>query len=340
MKSLNRGLRQRCTAARLVLCVILVVTTALGLTTLGRAAGIITHAEVVERAIELLDEQAYPDLVNLLNEYREVVIYGSMFPDWAFTKFNADLSEVAHDTCLSLNCSTNRFRDALAAHLVPAFRNPQSEDDRKAIAFLFGLIAYQETDNFWHFSQPGSSLAFESALSLQNAILGTAVELVTELVITRNFLGIKHRPEFWYPADAIVITYKDLGVIDMTVEDLKVGKDRQAVQYYAEIFAAFFIFPKLSLSIDQPFISYVEAYPSGGLNNAAEHTAQAWQQTWDWLSTYTPVISNSLSPAQPDGNDGWYPQPVEISLYTVDSMRNSEVPRSCPSTKIDHLVDE
>jgi hypothetical protein len=299
LKTFKSGLRWRFPAARLVLCVILVATTTLGQTTPGKAAGIITHAEVVERAIELVDKQAYSDLVDLLNEHREVVIYGSMFPDWAFTIFDAALTEVAHDTCHTLNCSTHSFRDAFAAQLVPAFRNPQSEDDRKAIAFLFGLIAHQETDNPWHFSVPGSPLAFESAISLQNAKLGSAAEFVTELLVIRNFLGIKHIPEFWYPEDALVATYKDLGVTDLTVEDLKVGKDRQAAQYYAEIYAAFFVLPKFWGIIDLPFIFFLEAYPSGGLNDGAERTAEAWQQTWDWLSTYKPVTSNSLSPARP-----------------------------------------
>jgi hypothetical protein len=175
----------------------LVATMTTGLTTQGRAAGLITHAEVVDRAIELLDEQAYPDLVEMLKEYQEVVNYGSMFSDWAFTIFDSNLSEVAHDTCGLPYCSTHGFRDALAAYLVPAFRNPQSEDDRKAIAFLFGLIAHQETDNPWHFPQSGSPLAFESAIGLKNAKLGIALEFVTELFVARDLLEFKKIPEFW-----------------------------------------------------------------------------------------------------------------------------------------------
>jgi len=162
---------------------------------------------------------------------------------------------------------------------------------------LFGLIAHQEMDNPWHFSQPGSPLAFEAALSRQNAKLGSVVEFVTDLLIARNFLGIKHRPEFWYPADALVATYKDLGVIDMTVEDLKVGKDRQSIQYYAEILAAFFVLPKYWWNIDLPYIFFLETYPSGGLNDGAEYTAQAWQETWDWFSTYMPSMDGEFRSA-------------------------------------------
>ena len=320
MKTLNKGIRRRFTAVRLVLCVILVATTTLGLTTPGKAAGILTHAEVVERAIELVDKQAYPDLVDMLKEYREVVSYGSMFPDWAYTVFDSDLTEVAHDTCGLPDCSTHSFRDALAAYLVPAFRNPQSEDDRKAIAFFFGLIAHQETDNPWHFPQSGSLLGFESAISLQNTKLGMVLEFETDLLVARDLLGFENIPEFWYPADALLAAYRDADRDDVSVDDLNVGKHRQSVQYYAEIFAALFDPPKFWWVTDLPFIVILKTYPFGGLNDGADHTADAWQQTWDWLSTYTPVTSISLSPAQPDGKNGWYRQSVEISLNASDNL--------------------
>jgi hypothetical protein len=57
-------LRWRFTAARLVMCVILVATPTLELTTPERAAIIITHAEVVS--------------------------YCSMFPDWPFIIYSVD----------------------------------------------------------------------------------------------------------------------------------------------------------------------------------------------------------------------------------------------------------
>ena len=320
MKIHNSRLRRRFTASRLVLCVILVAATTLGLTMPGKAAGLITHAEIVDRAIELLDEQAYPDLVDMLKEYRGVVSYGSMFSDWAFTKFDANLAEVAHDTCGSPYCSTHGFRDTLAAYLVPAFRNPQSEADRKAIAFLFGLISHQETDNPWHFPQSGSPLGFESEISQPNTKLGPVFEFETELFVARNLHGFVNKPEFWFPADALLAAYRDADKDDISVDDLNVGKDLQAIQYYAEMFAAYINPPEHWWTADLPFIDFLETYPFGGLNDGAGHTADAWQQTWDWLSTYTPVTSTSLSPAQPDGNNGWYSQPVEISLTASDNF--------------------
>jgi hypothetical protein len=238
-------------------------------TTPAKAAGIITHAEVVERAIELVDEQAYPELVAMLKKYRGLVTYSSMFSDWGYTVFDGDLAEVVQDACSQPTCSTYGFRKTLATRLVSAFRNPQSEDDRKAIAFLFGLIAHQETDNPWHFSQSGSPLAFEPALSLQNAKLGTVVEFATELPLARNLLGIENMPEFWYPAEALLAAYKDVGRDDVSADDLNVGKDRQATQYYAEIYAAFLARPRFRRITDSPFIFLLETYPPGGLNDAA-----------------------------------------------------------------------
>jgi hypothetical protein len=268
----------------------------------------------------LLNEQAYPDLGYMLEEYREVVSYGSMFPDWGYAMFDPDLAEQAHDTCGSPYCRDHEFRDALVASLVPAFRNPQSEDDLKAIAFLFGVIAHQETDNPWHFPQSDSPLAFEPAISLRRTNLGPVMEFVTELLVARNLLELKNIPEFWYSADALLAAYKDLDKGDVSLDDLKVGKDRQFIQYYAEIAVTFFALPKAWRMADLPFIFVLETYPFGGMNDGALQTAEAWQQTWDWLSTYTPVTSISLSPAQPDGNDGWYRQPVEVSFDASDNF--------------------
>ncbi len=282
------GLRCRFPVARLVLCVLVAVAMTFELPAPGRAAGLITHAESVERAIKLVDEQAYPDLVDMLKEYQDVVSYGSMFSDWAFTVFDSSLSEVPHDTCGLPTCSSHGFRDDLAAHLVSAFQNPQSEDDRKAIAFFFGLIAHQEADNPWHFPQTGSPLGFEAAYSLQKPGLGPVFEFIVELSVARNLFGFENRPEFWYPADALLAAYQEAGIADMSVEKLNVGKDRQSIQYYAEIFAAFFLLPEFWWLVDVPFIYLVETYPSGGLNDGAQHTADAWEQTWDWLSAYSP----------------------------------------------------
>ena len=78
---------------------------------------------------------------------------GAMFPDWQYALGAAQLpgydeNEVAH---------WDPFRDALTAELLAVFKrlpaspDTVSDEDGKAIAFLFGLIAHQEADNPWHF---------------------------------------------------------------------------------------------------------------------------------------------------------------------------------------------
>lgn len=138
-------------AIRLLLCFILAVTLINVRPTPAKAAGLVTHRDVVGRAIAQLDPQSY--LARLLTKYRGAANLGAMFPDWQYA-FKAALMpeynemDVAH---------WDPYRDALTAGLLPVFRRlPASPDDvsvedGRAIAFLFGLIAHQEIDNPWHF---------------------------------------------------------------------------------------------------------------------------------------------------------------------------------------------
>jgi hypothetical protein len=286
MKIRKYGLLRRITAARFVMCLVLIVVACGKFTTPARAAGIITHANVVGRAIELVDEQKYPDLVAILTEYKDIVNYGSMYPDWPFTILDPELSEAIHDTCWTLNCSTHSFRDALAANLAPVFKNPQSEEDYQAIAFLFGVIAHQETDNPWHFSQPDAPLALEAALSSENPKYGTPVEFLAELFVARFIYAAENKPKNWYPSDALMAAFKEIGKSDVTLEDLKNGAVRQNIVFYVEMTVANLPIPMLWQSASQPIVFFFENYPAGGLDDCAEYTARAWERTWDRMSTY------------------------------------------------------
>ena len=144
------GMRHPFPLARNVLCVLLVVAT-LGEPTVSQAEGIITHDAIIQRAIDLIDEGAYPGLTDLLNEYSEVVNYGAMFPDWAFAMGDGNLAEVPHDTAAGQQGKIGPFRAALTANLLRSFRDPGSEDDRRAIAFLLGLISHDDADIPYHF---------------------------------------------------------------------------------------------------------------------------------------------------------------------------------------------
>ena len=189
MKLLSDGLGRRFPAARLALCVILVVAVIGVPASPAQAAGIYTHTWFVERAIQRLAAQGeYAELVSILNKYPATVNYGALFPDITMTN-DRDWAEIAHDTVGARdnyakykefldskgydprisdlqttyykeflkgpNASIPPFRKAIIDQMMDHFRNnPRSEGDEQMIAFLFGVIAHQEADVPWHLHLP------------------------------------------------------------------------------------------------------------------------------------------------------------------------------------------
>jgi hypothetical protein len=323
MKLLNGGPRRRFPVAWRVLCVLAVVAATGGLTTPSQAAGVINHATIVERAIDALDENEYSELKALLEAHLGVVNYGAMYPDWAYA-VSGGLGEAAHDTGAAKEGTIGPFRAALTAYLLPAFReNPQSEDTRKAIAFLLGVISHQEADIPFHF---GNSTGMGiQPMAEQAGIPHWKFELLSD-VILYDGEGV----EWFLPAEALLATYESVdpnNEYNVTKLYLYAARLEQQVQYTLEKVAA--VAYDLSLNLGkrehrekrEAIHAFLESYRPGGLQDGADRTAEAWKQTWNWLNTYTPLTTIALSPPQPDGNDGWYrSQPVTVTLGTTDNF--------------------
>jgi len=324
MRLLGDGLRRRFSAARLALCVILVAAVIGVLPTPGEAEGVITHDAIVQRAIDLIDTKNYPGLADLLNDYPEVVNYGAMFPDWAYAMGDGNLAEVPHDTIAGQQGKVVPFRAALTANLLHSFRNPGSEEDRKAIAFLFGLISHDDADTPYHFGDDtGPGL---QPLTQQAGIPHWAFELGSDLYLAPT---LTYGAEWFLPEKALLTAYQTLdpnNVYHMNAAKLRFGRAAHQAQYTLEKAAAVVVDPSLVVETEdgreklKQFFALMESYTPGGLEHCAGRTAREWQKTWDWLSTYTPVTTISLSPAQPDSDDGAYRQPVTVTLSATDNF--------------------
>ncbi|RPI30560.1 MAG: hypothetical protein EHM70_13595, partial [Chloroflexota bacterium] len=154
----------------------------------GQAAGVYTHTQLVEQAIERLQANGgYTELVNILTAYITDVNYGTIFPDtlcnpmvtddWAlhdtdvvrdvnydnylefldekdYDRTNSDLQTGYYREFLKdpdFYAEFPPYRKALVEQLLESFRrNPRTVLDKQKIAFLFGLIAHQEADVPWH----------------------------------------------------------------------------------------------------------------------------------------------------------------------------------------------
>jgi len=358
--------RQRFLAGRLVLFIFLAVGMVGWPTTSAQAAGIITHTEIVKRAYNKLDKAAYPELATLINSYRGTVNYGSMFPDWGMavdkryklggrqqgdnTDYN-NLSEDAHDTNPVMNWDRNKpdntsyapFRSKLAAALLPTFRrSTRTEDDKKAIAFLFGVIAHQEADGLWHINdrnQRGYGKRW-----------GESADPLIEVYADDHVYDSSNTIDWSFlPSQEIITAYrKDIESDKNKVSDtmLSTGRDTQRMQYsaqggysYAPPCYLLFLLPGwvgLAISITEcalyvssiPFS--IEDYVPGGLQDGARQTARVWQQAWEWLSTYTPYTEVNLSSQPPNGanvEEFWYTQPVNITLSGTDMVNGQINPK-------------
>jgi len=302
---------------------LLVLAAGSGLATPSQACGIINHATIVERAIEALDEEVYSELRALLESHLEVVNYGAMYPDWGYAA-SEGLGELAHDTAAASEGRVGPFRAAFTAYLLPAFRDkPQSEDDRKTIAFLFGLISHQQADIPFHFGD-STGMGIQP-MAEQAGIPHWQFELLSDVILYDG-----ESVEWFLPVEALSATYEDVdseNEYGMTRLYLYAGRLEQQVHYTLERVAA--VAYDLSLKLGKQehrekrdaIYAFLECYRPGGLQDGADYTVEAWKETWNWLNTYTPVTTIALSPAQPDGNEGLYRgQPVTITLDATDNF--------------------
>ena len=269
MKLLSDGQGRRFPAARLALCVILVAAAIGGLPTLSRACGTATHHEIIDRALVLLDKQAYPRLATLLETYHGAVEAGAVFPDWCYVTLGGCGSEPEHWA---------PYRTAYASYLSTFFQAPRDEVDLIAITFFFGLIGHQEADYPWHFGPN----PFESTGASQDHTFGFSIESAADVFVNVDY-GEKDDADVWIvPLDAILYVY---GTMDYNVNKdslisgmntLKTVHDASKVTSQASYW-----WDKLR----HPWTyNNLVSYPYGGLNDGANKTAAAWQAAWHELS--------------------------------------------------------
>jgi hypothetical protein len=321
MRLPDSGLHRRLAKVGLALCMLVAIA---GRPSASQAAGIITHDLITQRAINRINEESYPGLADLLNDYPEVVNYGAMFPDWAYALGDGNLAELAHDTAAGQSGAIGPFRAALTANLLHSFRNPTSQDDRKAVAFLLGLISHDDADIPYHFGD-GTGLGLQP-LAEQAGIRHMDFELGSDLYLAPT---LSSGVDWFLPLGALLAAYKTLDPNDdyhVNATKLRIGRVIHQGQYILESAAALVVDPCLAFGHGEckeeskEFYQLIESYPAGGLQHCAGRTTKGWQDTWDWLSSYTPVTTMTLSPALPGDDTGLDRQPITVTLSATDNF--------------------
>ena len=214
---------------------------------------------------------------------------------------------------------------ALTANLLHPFRNPGSEEDRRAIAFLLGLISHDDADTPYHFGDDtGPGL---QPLTQQAGIPHWAFELGSDLYLAP---ALTYGAEWFLPEKALLTAYQTLdpnNVYHMNVAKLRFGRAAHQVQYTLEKAAAVVVDPSLVVGTEAgreklrgSFSPSWRSTRRAGWSTAPAASPGSGRMTWDWLSTYTPVTTISLSPAQPNSDDGAYRQPVTVTLSATDNF--------------------
>ena len=326
MKTIHVCLRRRFSAARLVLSVILVAVATFGLAKPGQACGPILHLHVLKRALEIIDQQGNKELATLLRENEWQVRYGAVFPDYGYALANDPVFSHFKDTAKWQNYAQKahefEFMKAYIEAVKPTFGSSNPED-RKAMAFLFGLIAHNEADNPFHF---GGNNFISAALQNDKATANAAVsclplgadtgpekhactEMQIDLFVRDRYEGYQlffgwiklgwifgdYCTKWDLPESAktaVITAYgaQTPAITDVTKTNLLDGYNTQITACGIEATS-----PRVALPwVEQNFLTW----PDGGREDMAIQVAAAWQQTWDWFnSTYTPYTEASLSPA-------------------------------------------
>ena len=288
MKLLKGGPHRRFPAARLVLLLILVIAATGGLPTSSQACGIITHHNVTERAAQD-PYQIYGDLAALVAAYPGEVLYGSVFPDWGYhwNVWNQwQFWAQAWHKARSDDAHTEAFLAGYVGHLKATLHSPYTEDDKKAIAFMLGLIAHYEQDEQFH-PQPGDTFERFLVAARTNEYGPDVAEWLIEEDVDlyvrdayEGYLTGNYCNGWQLPNNAkqiILAVYTDiLGSSQVTEADLVAGFNCQGSVCNFEAIEPRDIHPW----VDNNFLNYEH----GGLLAMVGPTQGRWWRAWEALT--------------------------------------------------------
>lgn len=286
----------------------------------AQAAGLYTHTVFIEHSIEQFKKidtsdlsNDYSDIVAILENHGGIVNYGSLFPDVA-SQANGTWGEMVHDTAFLQGCNVGIpiFRNALTTRILPNFKhNPRTAEDEKLIAFLFGLIGHQEADGPWHFCEA----PLESRLNFG----------VTEVDVDFVFYRYdqNNNVEFGYLQNIKPVIGQASNDINspMPSDSCFLGICIYPLNNGQAAVELLWGTATTDVGFDQDEAkTWLENYEHGGIADGAGHTANAWVTTWKAMKTYSPITKSTSLPALPDGNNGWYRQPVNVTLNATGTF--------------------
>jgi hypothetical protein len=231
----------------------------------------------------------------------------------------------------SVNSKIPPFRRALMNQFITSFeaanRGGSSKEDEKKIAFLFGLIAHQESDATWHLNASGikgvekaaeekykqNEFFLEMIVKEPNLVGWVDIDFLFEPVIRKLVLNASDAAGFARPYCHHLLCFDWFGLKD-PANPIVVGNGLQALYWVVN--------PTPLINDEQRNLYYwVDSYEDGGIQSNSWLIAGAWMSAWDYMMAHLedPVTTLSQAPDLPAEADGWYNQPVTVTLKANQS---------------------
>ena len=303
---------------RRILILVMVFVFAFSLVTPVQACGNITHHYIAEQALNVINGDGYNNLYEILKNHPGELNYGAVFPDWGFYTGERDQAYYV---------STDQFMVDYMNYLLPHLNRPFSDEEQKEIAFLFGVIAHNTADKYFH--SLGSDFNFLNAaqssdygnLSMEEFLLEEEVDLfvrdIYEGYFTNNSCDGWNIPD-WNKQALHAAFEAHNSAWNITAFDplgLQVGacnwekiEPRNTREWIDQ---NFFNYPNISQPLPLDENGVPKEGHGGLLDLYTNHVPAAWEQAWNWLNPATQI---SVTPTQPDGSNGWYRQPVKVTF--------------------------
>lgn len=255
----------------------------------AEAAGNFTHPEVARMALGLLPAS---ELATLLNTYQGYVLAGSVFPDWGYgvephaTTYGY-YSDVAH---------LWQFSAVYLDYFNRTYSPPYSDEAKKSLAFLFGVLSHQTADAPFH----SSFLPYVYVNETQ--IFGTPGEQDIEVGVdvfnmfdrgcwnSDPVYGCLYKWNWisWdIPIADVQAVYDELfisgiSVKSLTTSELQTGWNEYQTEATLLISGETQMYTYYLGRLPNTHGFYYD-YPYGGMTNMANLTVAKWQETWNAL---------------------------------------------------------